>query len=240
MIEKTMLDFISLVDDKYLEEAYPAKKPKKNFGWKHITAIAASICVIVSALFVSLYIPSGNTKKPIGDGGEYPGNSVGNGGEHHGSAPQPSESCIIKTDKSEFDIDDVTLTFCFGFRFNGEIDLSQGLNVPEFDVYFADVYNEPLYLIRHSTENFMSEKYRITEILDEQDHHLIETVYNHSETVTIPAELFTKQQGALMFAVSGVDLNSQEQKYKLITGICFNYDIVNGKVKISRWDGKRM
>lgn len=229
MIDKTMLNFISSVDDKYLEEAYPTKNPGKTFGWKQITAIAASICIIITALFVSLYVPSMNTKNP-----------AGNGGEHHGSAPQPSESCIFKADKTEFDIDDVTLTFFFGCHFNKVIDLSSGWNVPEFDVYFADIYNEPLYLIRHSTENFASEEYRITDILDEQDHHLIETVYNHSETVTIPAELFTKQQGALVFAVSGVNLNSQEQKYELITCVYFNYDIVNGKVIISRWDGHRV
>ena len=229
MTEKTLLSFMSLVDDKYLEEADPTRKTRIKLGLKKLTAIAASICVIVTALFLSLYFPLRNTKNP-----------VGNGGEHHGSIPQPSESCIFKADKTEFDIDDVTLTFSFGCHFNLEIDLSSGWNVPEFDVYFADIYNEPLYLIRHSTENFASEEYRITDILDEQDHHLIETVYNHSETVTIPAELFTKQQGALMFAVSGVNLNSREQKYELITCVYFNYDIVNGKVIISRWDGHRV
>ena len=234
MTKYKFASMLSLIDENYISEAEPTQnKPERKFSWKKIAAIAASICV-VSALAVSILIPTLNhNAPPISTGLEW-GFQVADGDE------VPTNSCAYKIAKAEFDIgENINVTFYFGGAFADDINHEREVNnIPEFDVYFGDTEQNLLYLIRHSTENFVSEEYRVTLVYDE-NWHIKEKVYNHSESVTIPQELLTEQQGVICFYVSGMNINELEPEYEPIVGVLINYDIENGKVVLSKWDGHR-
>lgn len=234
MTKYKFASMLSLIDENYISEAAPTQnKPKPKLGWQKIAAIAAGICV-VSALAVSILIPALNRNAPpIGTGLEW-GFQVADGEE------VPQNSCAYKIAKAEFDIgENINVTFYFGGVFADDIDCErEAYNIPEFDVYFGDTEQNLLYLIRHSTENFVSEEYRVTWVYDE-NWHIKKKVYNHSETVTIPQKLLAEQQGVICFYVSGININELEPEYKPVVCALINYDIENGKVVLSKWDGYR-
>ena len=164
-------------------------------------------------------------------------------GVSSGCAPMPSEHCAYRSDAIISDIDNVKVTFYFGRTYSSDDwDLERERNynsIPEFDVYFADKNHELLYLIRHSDENFISEEYRVT-IEKDVKRNVKVFVFNHSEEITIPRELFTDTQGVLRFYVSGVNIKSKSPEYETITCAYLNYDFVGeNQVKLSRWDGYR-
>ncbi|MCH5162383.1 MAG: hypothetical protein J1G38_02705 [Clostridiales bacterium] len=238
MIKQNIIGMLSLVDENFVGEADPTQRPKQRLGWKKLTAIAASVCVFVSALALSIIIPTMNNDKP----------SAGKTGLEWGfvvsSDDLPSEWCAYKSDTDTFDIYDVTLEFYFGTIMPRDVtdehidnELENGSNIPEFDIYFGNSHEEPLYTVRHSTENFISKEYSCYI----EDYYSKETkiVYNHSERITIPQELFTSRQGVISFCIAGVNINEYEPKYKVFTRVLLNYDIVNGKVVLSAWDGRR-
>lgn len=247
MIKQNVAGMLSLVDENYVSEADPTQsKPKQKLSWQKLTAIAASICVFISVLAISILIPTMNSDVPPDSGrdtGLAWGFQVADGNEI------PTEWCAYKTAKIKYDIgENIEITFYFGSMFNEDInqDLEGRINIPEFDVYFGDAADKQLHLIRHSTENFVSEEYRITPVFDE-NWYIKKLIYNHSETVTIPQELLTEQQGVIRFYVAGINVNEYDPEYdpdlvpeyKIITCVLINYDIKDGKVVLSKWDGKR-
>ncbi|MCH5163612.1 MAG: hypothetical protein J1F36_01200 [Clostridiales bacterium] len=246
MTKQRWIEVLSLVDEKYIIEADPFNnKAKPNFGWKRLGLLAASIGIFVAAVVLLCFKPFGiNTPinpptPPTPSTPTTPPTALEWGFSYGSGAPLPSDFCAYKSDKSEFDIDDVTFTIFFGSILDVYLDDDHkyGRNIPEFDIYFADVNVEMLYLIRHNEENYASEKYKCR-IIDEADGSF-KIEFNYSEEVTIPKELFTKEQGVIGFCVGGIDLNSVRKEYELLTCVYFNYDIVNDKVVLSKWDGYR-
>ncbi|MBQ9760358.1 MAG: hypothetical protein IJW16_03295, partial [Clostridia bacterium] len=81
-------------------------------------------------------------------------------------------TCAYKSDKTVFDIDDVTLTFYYGGDFYDslELELEKGYNIPWFELYFKDE-NGKKYFIRRVEENLVSEKYRMTYVRDQEKQH---------------------------------------------------------------------
>ncbi len=58
MKNKKLLDSMNLLDDKYIDEANPEnKKRKKKINWLKFGALAACICLMVTALNLFLFIP---------------------------------------------------------------------------------------------------------------------------------------------------------------------------------------
>ncbi|MDE5868083.1 MAG: hypothetical protein K2H02_03970 [Anaeroplasmataceae bacterium] len=166
------------------------------------------------------------------------------GFEVGGCDPMPTTHCAYKSETNEFDIDNVTITFYYGGDFDEDLNsYLKHTNIPEFDVYFAEYrydengkqHYEPLYLIDHRKENFVSEKYRCR--LNNPYDNPTFLIFNYSEEITIPKELFTKNRGTLWFSVEGV--NKCNGKQKLLAHRGLNYDIVDGKVIISPWNGTR-
>ncbi len=116
-----------------------------------------------------------------------------------------------KSNKTEFDIDDVTLTFYYGESFSLKTDGSihtdvATMTVPHFDLYF---YNDEgvEYLIRHVEEEWTSIKYHVERTYIEYEkngekHTKLRYDFNHSEDITIPKELFTKEEGHIVFRTS--------------------------------------
>lgn len=233
MIKQKMLEVLSFTDEKYLEEADPTQyKSRIAINWKKITAIAAGVCVFIAALLIGLFVPSNNSptvEKPLEWGFKYE-----NGCE------MPSKVCAYRSDTNTFDIDNVTLTFYFGGIFGPDVNFyrEHAMNVPEFDIFFGDSNFEPIQLIRHSNDNFVSEEYNVTLLIDE-NYNTTEIKYNHSEIVTIPKELFTKQQGIINIGIGGIDILEREPKYDRITSVTISYDIIGEKVVLSPWDGYR-
>ena len=114
--------------------------------------------------------------------------------------------CAYKSDTRRFDINNVTLTFYYGSIFSedilfqledGGIDYSEG-----FDIYFKNDKGDKI-LVKSIHENFVSEEYRITFGYDNNDKSYTKYRFNHSETLTIPKELFSDMSGRIDFYLYG-------------------------------------
>lgn len=109
--------------------------------------------------------------------------------------------CEYKSDKTVFDIDDVTLDFYYGVHLlHPEEREEEMFNIPSFDLYFSNEENHRI-LIRHVEEDFVSEKYRCYYVKDENGKITSKHHYNHFETHTVPKELFTQESSFFYFSV---------------------------------------
>ena len=144
-----------------------------------------------------------------------------------------SNHSAYKSEKMEFDIDNVTLEFFFGGHYASGIDLELecGRNYPEFDIYFLNDNGDKVH-IKHVEENLVSEKYRCYYVYGE-GWHVDEVKYNHSELFTIPKELFTKEKGRVFFEIYGINPNDPKLEYRGITGVGIYYKLTGDKVILS-------
>ena len=156
------------------------------------------------------------------------------------SAPGPSHFAAYRSDKTEFDIDDVTLDFYYGGYYPSGIEFTKthAQNYPVFEVYFVDDADGSKYFIKRVEENFVSEKYSC-ELLRDENWYITEIKFNHSETITIPKEIFTKESGKIYFQIHGVNVHEQEQepekepKVHCIVSNYIFYKVTEGKVILS-------
>ncbi len=140
--------------------------------------------------------------------------------------PQPIYvgKCVI--DQDCYDIDNVSPIFYYGGYFSPNIEHENlsGNNIPSFDMFFYafksgfnwDTSIE--YKIRHVDENFVSEKYRITDAW-------------FNERITIPKELFLHQSGGLCFCIKGtyvgIDyLGNEVKSYDGILSVYLKYEYI--------------
>ena len=135
-----------------------------------------------------------------------------------------SNACLIayESDNNEFDITDVTLTFYYGFVLASGIELElSGQSYPVYELYFENEEGVSV-LVKHVEENLISEKYECKVIFDD-NYHIIEILYNHSETLTIPQELFTKETGIIHFCIYSENIREFDSKFRLINSIEIYY-----------------
>jgi hypothetical protein len=149
--------------------------------------------------------------------------------------------CTYKAEKTEFDIDDVSIILYYGgefYDYQFESDYQEyGLRIPSFDIYAAgdwDRKNQKFdneHLIKHVEEPFISEKYDC-EIIRKQFPfwHTTEIIYNHCETITIPRELFIENSGGVNIDIRGIDPRGNIIR---IVGTCFYYKVVGETVLLS-------
>ena len=141
-----------------------------------------------------------------------------NGLEYGYTMPNRGEGtivdCAYKSDKKEFDINDVTLIFSYGTHYFPGID-----NFPTFELWFGN--EDDGVLVKKVEENLVSEKYSI-EFIRHKDQGILEIVYNHSEMLTIPSELFKNETGFVMFAVRAADINAKNPEVETL-GLCVIY-----------------
>ena len=152
-----------------------------------------------------------------------------------------------KSDKTEFDIDDVTLDFYYGVYFLGseEYEREHGYSFPSFDLYFVDRKGENKFFIRHVEENFISEKYRC-ELLYDENWNVTKIKYNYFETLTVPKEMFTKEVGMIYFSVFSANVRDYPPEYRAIAGAKVFYKMSGNKViltdsewiYIKKWGGE--
>ena len=142
--------------------------------------------------------------------------------------------CAYRSDKTEFDIDDVTLDFYYGGYYSNlgiEYDL-QLYNFPTFEICFTTDNLNTICLVKQVEENLVSEKYRCNRIYDD-DWNFIELKFNHSESITIPREIFTKNEGVIYFTIYSQNANATNPRVQAIAGKAIFYKVIEGKVILS-------
>ena len=122
----------------------------------------------------------------------------------------PEFLCAYKSDKREFDIDDVILTFYYGGN--------KGIHLPSFELYFENEEGNE-YLIKeiknHNPEQYMVsiEYKRILFIYDGT------ITFTYGEILKIPKELFVNDKGYIRFCMKSNDVedfwSSQIVYYKV-------------------------
>lgn len=148
-----------------------------------------------------------------------------------------------RSEKSVFDINDVTLTFYYGDDFGYEEDLEtyreHSFTYEYYELYFANDNNKKI-LIRHVDEDFVSEKHRCKYRWNESG-EVTEIIFNHSEELTIPKELFTKEKGIVYFYVTGwgtagrlIGTEKETYRTKTISDIPIYYEKDGNTIKLTR------
>lgn len=147
-----------------------------------------------------------------------------------------------RSEKSVFDINDVTLTFYYGDDFvyaDLETYRRRNFTYQYYELYFA---NEALtkILIRHVDEDFVSEKHRCKYRCNDYG-EVTEIIFNHSEELTIPKELFTKEEGIVYFYVTGWGtagrlIGTEEEGYMMrtIADIPIYYEKDGNTIKLTK------
>ena len=141
--------------------------------------------------------------------------------------------CAYKSEKNEFYIDNVTLDFYYSIYYYESEEYTQKniCSFPSFDLYFSDGKDKQIF-VKHVDENFVSEKYRCDFVEDENG--IISKIhYNHSETHTIPKDIFTKEYCIVYFAVYSSNALEYEQKYQCIASAHIYYKLEGDKVTLS-------
>ncbi len=146
----------------------------------------------------------------------------------------PSDHCAYQADTNEFCIDNVSLTFYYGWAYDANC--PDGRDIPEAELYF---YNETQPTVTYPIRNindYISEGYRCYRVYD--DYHRVTKIrFEHSESITIPQEVFTGETGLIYFAVKGEDINNRDnriEEYKgHITSCCIYYHKNGNKVVLS-------
>lgn len=204
-------------------------KPKrKTHVWKW-SAIAACLCVVF--LFGILIFSNPSTPPTSNDRSLESGFVQMKFGEE-----SDYNFCAYRSHTEKFDIHSVTLRFYYGGYYpNGiEYTLENEQSYPTFDLYFVNDEGDR-YLAKHVEENFISEKYSC-DIAYDDSRNIYEICYKHSEILTIPAELFTKQSGMIRFEVEGVNILEQgfeNEKNLSIAEICIFYKVIDGEIVLS-------
>ena len=146
-----------------------------------------------------------------------------------------------RSEKRTLDIDSVKLTISFGVLSYNEIDAAfieykreyAGWDIPEFKIYFADEDGSNIQTAREVKESFINEKYRVKGVVDEPN-NLYSYVFNHSEEITIPKELFTESEGIIKICVGGMNVAGNEPEYAVLCYEYIKYQLIeNNKVVLS-------
>ena len=141
--------------------------------------------------------------------------------------------CAYRSDKTEFDIDDVTLDFYYGGWYSDlgiDYDLQQH-NFPMFDIYFTNDAHDRCF-VKRVEENLVSEKYRC-KFIDDDNSDATEIIFNHSESITIPREIFTENEGLIYFAIFSQNANYTDSEVERIAGIGIRYKVIGERVVLS-------
>lgn len=129
--------------------------------------------------------------------------------------PDPSLAFVDYTaEKTTFNIDEVEITFHYGFAWYSDINIhyAKGDVFPYVDLTFAylpkdyDVRLNPdgkIEIPIKRVENIMTDEYRCTSKQDESDPYglMYYIQYNHSEKITLPVELFSEDEGSVFFTL---------------------------------------
>ena len=150
---------------------------------------------------------------------------------------QPKYRCAYKSDTNIFSMDNVTLEFYYGGVFTAylENEKENASNYPIFELYFVNDEEDKI-LARTVEENLISEKYRCTPKKNIFG-NVIGWNFNHSEVLTIPKELFTKNSGKVFFVIYAENVNAYNEYVDEYAGMGPKIDFVTGKNIYYKIDG---
>ena len=135
--------------------------------------------------------------------------------------------CAYKSDKREFDINDVTLIFYYG--------CTKGITCPSFKLYFENK-NGDIYLIKEVRDP-NPDDYKVNlEYKETLFFNTYEKVFNYSESITIPKELFVNDSGVILFNVAitwSIDDLINESEWDNITRAAIYYKVKDNTVILS-------
>ena len=136
--------------------------------------------------------------------------------------------CAYRSDEREFNINDVTLTFYYGGNTNG-------IEFP-FAIYFMNE-EEDIYLIKevkdHNPEDYL--------VNDEYNKILFTykytRIFNHSEIITIPADLFVNDSGYILFILTSESVDHGRPSIGIqnhqLAGISIKYEKNQDRIILS-------
>ena len=141
--------------------------------------------------------------------------------------------CAYKSEVKEFDINAVTLEFCYGgiYASGIEHELTHGLNYPRFELFFTDESGKK-YFVKSVEENLVSEKYGCYPTIDEAGKYT-EINFNHSEPITIPPEMFSREIGMIRFEIHSENPRDHDPQFRSIGGVAIYYKVTDGTVTLS-------
>ena len=153
-----------------------------------------------------------------------------------------SYMCAYKSDKTEFNINDVTLELSYGCYFINDVEwvMEHGGDIfSYFDIYIESCQkNGDKTLIKRVEENLISEKYRITRAYDENN-YFVGWKFNYSEMITIPKEVFSKDKDRLVFRIYGESLRDDGlPSYRMLTFEGIGYKVIDDKVILAEEFGE--
>jgi hypothetical protein len=140
-----------------------------------------------------------------------------------------------RSDKTEFAIDDVTLTFYFG-RIDAHFGYGNGeeteISIKMF--FLTGERNDLKYTYIKKIDDFYREEYNC--YMNRINKKTLRIIYNHSEDITVPAELFTEERGRLDLGiveyivwVDGVI----EPQYETLQAVAIYYKVTGQTVHLS-------
>lgn len=143
------------------------------------------------------------------------------------------EMVALKSDRSRFDIDDVTLDFYFGDDFINPQDVEKYGN-RFFDIYFAvEPDSNVKYFAKHVEESYYSKEYEYAVInrIDYGYFYRYEYKFKKCHTLTIPKELFNEGAGRIHVVLCFS--NSENECGEAFWALPLYYKIEYGKIAIS-------
>lgn len=145
----------------------------------------------------------------------------------------------IKSGNSEFDVNNVALDFSFGARFADDIEEEKqyGLNIEQVKLYFINDEGDEVFM-RKTDDNFTYESYRLTFLSEPQVDDHMNLVYAHTESLTIPSQLFYNDSGTIYFEVRGRNLNDgNSTQSEVICGTGVRYYRTGDNIRLAAYAG---
>ena len=143
----------------------------------------------------------------------------------------PMFRCAYKSDKTEYKINDVTLTFYFGGLYSLNLREGYDISYPVYELYFSNNWNDlQKNLIKHVEDELISEKYRFT-TKSVLFYNFCE--FNYSVELTIPEALFEDAEGVIWFSLYSRNINDEFEEMKMLETIDVYYKKDGDKIFLS-------
>ena len=137
--------------------------------------------------------------------------------------------CGYRSEHSEFDINNVTLNFYYGCVFLTDLEYELTMkSYPNFEIAFQHENGEK-FTVKKVDENLISEKYSCEAVWDE-NWYIVDMIFNHSESLTIPKELFINETGIIYLQIYGINQALDKNVIECIVSTPIAYEKTGDKI----------
>ena len=181
-------------------------------------AYALSSFLVLTVIVVIGVLLFNNSEVPSYSGKESSNKPIKSDFTFSGGEANPI-ACDYKCDKTIFEIDNVYLDLYFGIKLvKGDVDTYVYTSYECFDICAEN--EEKKCIIDHREENLVQKKYGFEVDSPFPDANII---YNHSERIILPSELFENDKGKIFVGLWGVNEKDLNSEYGCICGIWLYY-----------------